>query len=71
MNDTEMERFVQHCEQCDECSMALWNFQKEKIARQDEQLSVSVMQDDNATVQTQNDRLIRRSLDLLEKLQNL
>lgn len=75
MNDTEMERFVQHCEQCNDCSKALWAYQKEMIAAHEEQLSGPVVLGDGeeynvTSIQERDDRLIRRSLDFLDKLRN-
>jgi len=75
MNDTEMERFVQHCKECGDCSMALWEYQKTKIAEQEEKLADSVVQEyptkyNSARIQKQDERLIRRSLDFLDKLRN-
>lgn len=75
MNDTEMERFVQHCEECDDCSRALWDYQKAKIDEQEEIESDSVVQEaqteySSVRIQEQDERLIRRSLDFLDKLRN-
>ena len=75
MNDDEMERFVQHCEECDDCSRALWDFQKAKIAGQEDGLPTTTVQEDNAEyrfalIKEQDERLVRRSLDFLDKLRN-
>ena len=75
MNDTEMERFLQHCEECDDCSRALWDYQKAKIAEQEERLYAPVVQEDqseyhSARIQEQDERLIRRSIDFIDKLRN-
>ena len=75
-NDNEMERFVQHCEECDDCSRALWEFQKVKISEQEAASTESLVQEDNveyltARIQEQDNRLIRRSLDYLDKLRGI
>lgn len=75
MNDDEMGCFVRHCEECDECSRALWDFQKVKIAGQEDELSATSVREDNpkygySVIKEQDEKLLRRSLDFLDKLRN-
>ncbi len=75
MNDNEIDRFVQHCEECDECSQALWSYQKDLITDQEEKVSDVVSPEDQLESSSvrfleQNATLINRSINFLDKLRN-
>jgi hypothetical protein len=61
MDEVELERLVQHCEECEECSSALWEFQKVTFVEQENVLPDSIMHE-------QNERILSRTLNLLDRL---
>ena len=69
-SDMEFERFAEHCEQCDDCSRAFWDYRKSESAE-------DKYSDDRMTVmdafqeyvpEDRSKKLIQRSIELLDKL---